>query len=191
MEDAVGGVAGGDGEAGGFGGNGEPATLELYVADDVDVVFAAGAHEAGADGGDADAFVAELGVEAFGEADECELGGGVGEHVGDGDLAADAGDVDDGRAAVAGQRSLLAQVREGGPGGVEGGEEVDLHGALEDLEGLGFDGADVDDAGVVDEDVDAAEAGDGFVDEALGFFGLGEVGGDEVEVFGAEVGDVG
>ncbi len=86
---------------------------------------------------------------------------------------------------------LLAQVRECGPGGVEGGEEVDLHGALEDLEGLGFDGADVDDAGVVDEDVDAAEAGDGFVDEALGFFGLGEVGGDEVEVFGAGGGGAG
>ncbi len=86
---------------------------------------------------------------------------------------------------------MLAEVWEGGPGGVEGSEEVDLHGALEDLEGLGFDGAYVDDGGVVDEDVDATEALDGFIDEALRFFGLGEVGGDEVEVFGAEVGELG
>jgi len=111
--------------------------------------------------------------------------------VGDGHLAADGGDVDDGGAAGSGERDLLAEVREGGPGGVEGGEEIDLHGALEDVEGLGFDGAYVDDAGVVDEDVDAAEAGDGFVDEALRFFGLGEVGGDEVKVFGTEVGVLG
>ena len=191
VEDSVGGVAGGDGEARSFGGEGEPAALELYVAYDVDVVFAAGAHQAGADGGDADAFVAELGVEAFGEADQGEFCGGVGEHVGDGHLAADGSDVDDGGAAGSGERDLLAEVREGGPGGVEGGEEVDLHGALEDFKGLGFDGADVDDAGVVDEDVDAAIALDGFVDEALGFFGLGEVGGDEVEVFGLEVGVLG
>ena len=65
MEDAVGCVAGGDREAGSFGGEGEPAALELYIADDVDVVFAAGAHEAGADGGYSNAFVAQLGVEAF------------------------------------------------------------------------------------------------------------------------------
>ncbi len=149
--------------------------------------FSSGSHEAGADGGDADSFVAELGVEAFGEADEGELGGGVGEHVGDGDLASDAGDVDDGGAAAAGERCLLAHVGEGGPGGVEGGEEVDLHGALEDFEGLGFDGADVDGGGVVDEDVDAAVAGEGFGDEALAFGGVGEVGGYEVEVFRVEV----
>jgi len=191
VEDAVGCVLGRDGDAGGVGGEVEPAAFELYVTGEVGVVFSSGAHEAGADGGDADAFVAELGVEAFGEADEGELGGGVGKHVGDGDLAADARDVDDGGAAVAREWGLRAQVREGGPGGVEGGEKVDLHGALEDVEGLGFDGADVDDAGVVDEDVDAAEAGDGFGDEALRFFGLGEVGGDQVEVFWAEVGKLG
>jgi len=111
--------------------------------------------------------------------------------VGDGELAADGGDVDDGGAARSGEWDLLAEVREGGPGGVEGGEEVDLHGALEDVEGLGFDGAYVDDAGVVYEDVDAAVALDGFGDKAPGFFRLGEVGGDEVEVFGAEVGVLG
>ena len=81
---------GGDGDAGGGGGEDEPAALGFDVADELGVVFAAGAHEAGADGGDADAFVAQLGVQAFGEADEGELGGGVGQHVRHGDLAADA-----------------------------------------------------------------------------------------------------
>jgi len=57
VEDSIGGVLGGDREAGGFGGEGEPAAFELYVAYDVDVVFAAGAHESGADGGYANAFV--------------------------------------------------------------------------------------------------------------------------------------
>ena len=128
-------------------------------------------------------------MEAFGEADQGELGGGVGQHVGDGDLAADGGDVDDGGAAwPAGQGRLGAHVREGLPGGVERGEEVDLHGALEGFDGLRLDGADLDDAGVVDEEVDAAEAGDGLGDEAAALVGFGEVGGDEVEVFRLEVG---
>ena len=51
-------------------------------------------------------------------------------------------------------------------------------------DGLVFDGADFDDAGVVDEDVDAAEVADGVVDEHGGLGGVGEIGGDEEEVFG-------
>ena len=150
--------------------------------------FAAGAHEAGADGGDADAFVAELGVEAFGEADEGELAGGVGQHVGHGEFAADGGDVDDGGAIAAGLSGSFEHVREGGVGGVEGGEEVGGHGAAVGGEGLVFDGADLDDAGVVDEDVDAAEVLDGVIDEAGGLGGVGEVGGDEEDVVGGEDG---
>ena len=96
--DAVGGVLGGGGEDGGGGGEGEPAVLGGLVADEAGLDVGAGAHEAGADGGDADAFVAEFGVEAFGEADEGELAGDVGQQVGHGDLAADGGDVDDGGA---------------------------------------------------------------------------------------------
>ena len=185
--DFVRGVFGGCSYAGGSSGEVEPAAFELDVSDELGVGFAAGAHEAGADGGDADSFVAEFGVEAFGEADESELGSRVRQHVRDGQLAANGGDVHYAGAAAAGERLLGAEVWERGPGGVEGGEEVDLHGALEGGGGLGFDGADFDDAGVVDEDVDTAEAGDGFGDEAAALGGLGEVGGDEVEVFGAEV----
>ena len=77
------------------------------------------------------------------------------------------------------------------PCGVERGEEVDLHGALEGFGGLRFDGADFDDAGVVDEDIDASKVGDGFGDETAALGGLGQIGGDEVEVGGAEVGMVG
>ena len=147
------------------------------------VGFAAGAHEAGADGGDADAFVAELGMEAFGEADESELAGDVGEQVGHGELAADAGDVDDG--GVARAAGLAAeQVGESGVGGVEGGEEVGGHGAAVGGEGLVFDGADLDDAGVVDEDVDAAEVADSVVDQHGGLDGVGEIGGNEKNVVG-------
>ena len=144
--------------------------------------FASGAHEAGADGGNADAFVAELSVEAFGEADEGEFAGDVGEQVGHGDFAADTGDVDDGGVAVDGVAT--EQVRERGVGCVEGGEEVGRHGAAVGVEGLVFDGADFDDARVVDEDVDAAGVADSVIDERGGLGGVGEVGGDEEDVAG-------
>jgi hypothetical protein len=49
-------------------------------------------------------------------------------------------------------------------------------------DGLVFDGADLDDAGVVDEDVDATEVGDGVFDEIGGLGGVGEVGGDEEDI---------
>ena len=71
--DLVGGVTDRGGEDRGFGGEVEPALLFFCLAGEFGVGFAAGAHEPGADGGDADAFVAELGVESFGEAGERKL----------------------------------------------------------------------------------------------------------------------
>jgi len=180
VEDAVGSALGGGGEDGGFGGDVEPGLFAGDLTGEFGVGFAAGAHEAGADGGDADAFVAELGVEAFGEAGEGELAGDVGEHVGHGELAADAGDVDDaGVGCVAGAAEEIGQR---GVGGVEGGEEVDVHGAVEGVEGLVFDGADFDDSGIVDEDVDFSEGPKRGLDETGGLVGVGEVGGDEEDV---------
>jgi hypothetical protein len=76
------------------------------------------------------------------------------------------------------------QVRERGVGGVEGGEEVGGHGAAVGGDGLVFDRAYFDDAGVVDEDVDAAEVADGVVDEHGGLGGVGEVDGDEEDLAG-------
>jgi len=180
--DAVGGVLDRGGDDRSCGGEGEPALLFFRLTGVLGVDFAAGAHEARADGGDTDAFVAEFGVEALGEADESELAGDVGEQVGHGELAADAGDVDDGGVAEAG--FAAEQVRQRGVGGVEGGEEVGGHGAAVGGDGLVFDGADLDDAGIVDEDVDAAEVADGVFDEESGLGGVGEVGGDEEDVVG-------
>jgi hypothetical protein len=99
-----------------------------------------------------------------------------------GELAADAGDVDDGGVASAG--FAAEQVGQRGVGGVEGSEEVGGHGAAVGGDGLVFDGADFDDAGVVDEDVDVAEVVDGVVDEEGGLGCVGEVGGDEKDVVG-------
>ncbi len=144
--------------------------------------FAASSHEAGADRSDAHAFVAEFGVETFGETDEGEFAGDIGEHVGHGEFAADAGDVDDGCVFVSGLP--VEEMGKRGVRGVEGGEEVGGHGAAVSGDGLVFDGADFDDAGVVDEDVDAAEVADGVVDEGDGLGGVGEVGGDEEDVVG-------
>jgi len=146
------------------------------------VDFAAGAHEAGADGGDADTFVAEFGVEAFGEADEGELAGDVWEHVRHGELAADAGDVDDGGVAV--DRVAVEEVGKRGVGGVEGGEEVGGHGAAIGGDRLVFNGADLDDTGVVYEDIDAAEVADGVVDEHGGLGGVGEVAWKQEDIVG-------
>ncbi len=193
--DAIGCVARGYGNAWSSGGEVEPAALGVRVAPEVGVGLPAGAHQARADGGDANAFVAKLGVQPFREADHGELGGGVGKHVGNGDLAADAGDVDDGGAAAAGrialQGLLAAHMGQRCPGDIERGEEVHPHGVFEDLQRLGFERADVDDAGVVDEDVDAAEAGDGLCDQALALLRPGQIGSDEVKVPGAEMGKAG
>jgi hypothetical protein len=70
-------------------------------------------------------------------------------------------------------------VRKRGLGGVECGEEVGGHGSAVGGERLVLDGPDFDDAGVVDEDVDAAEVGDGVIDEVFSLFGVGEVGGNQ------------
>lgn len=71
---------------------------------------------------------------------------------------------------------------------MEGGEKIDGHGFFEEIGGHGLDRADIDDAGVVDQNVQAAEAGEGFIDHAhaLGF--LRQVAGDEEKVFRAQMG---
>lgn len=178
MEDLVGCTLDGGGDDGSPGGEGEPALFFFELAGVVGVDFAAGAHEAGADSGDADALVAEFGVEALGEADEGELAGDVGKKMRHGELAADAGDVDDCSGAT------VEHVRKRGLGGVDGGEEVGGHGSAIGGERLIFDRADFDDAGVVDEDVDVAEVGDGMLDEGGGLGGVGEVGWDDENVVG-------
>jgi hypothetical protein len=67
---------------------------------------------------------------------------------------------------------------------VEGGEEVGGHGSAIGGDGLVFYGTNFDDAGVVDEDVDATEVDDGLVDDHGGLGGVGEVGGEKKDVVG-------
>ena len=180
--DFAGGAADGGGDDGGSCGEGEPALLLLDAAGELGVGFATGAHEAGADGGNADAFAAQLGVQALGEAYEGEFTGHIREHVGHGEFSADAGDVDDG--GVAGADLAVQQMRECCVDGVDCGEEVGGHGAAIGFEGLVFDRADFDDAGIVDEDVDVAEVVDGVIDEHGSLGGVGQVGGNEKDVVG-------
>ncbi len=112
---------------------------------------------AGAEDADADAVGAEFGVEGLGEADLGELGGGVDGFVGGALEAGDGGDEEDGAGAlpdhgwggVAGEEEGRAEV---------GGDEV------VEVRGGGFgDGFVVALAGVVDEDVEAAEGFEGEV----------------------------
>ena len=65
------------------------AEMQVNLPGELGLDAGAGAHEPGADGGDANAFVAEFGVKAPGEAGEGEFAGDVGQEMGDGDLAAD------------------------------------------------------------------------------------------------------
>lgn len=159
---------------------GEPAGLLSLITDVGGVDVASGPHQPWADCGDAYAFVAEFGVQALGEADQGEFTGDVGQKVWDGDFTSDGGDVDDGGGAIVRDTE---HVRKHSLRGVESSEEVGGHGATVGGEGLVLDRADLDDAGVVDQDIDAAEVGDGVVDEVFGLSGIGEIGGDEEDSF--------
>ena len=67
---------------------------------------------------------------------------------------------------------------------MDGGEEVGGHCAVEGFEGLVFEGADLDDSGVVDKNIDAAEVIDGVLDEAGGLGRVGEVDRNEQDIVG-------
>jgi len=146
------------------------------------VNLTASTHETRADGSDMDSFVSEFGVKTLRVAYEGEFAGYVGEQVRHGKFSPNTCDVDDG--GVAEDWIALEQMRESGVGGVESREEVGCHGALISGYGLIFDGADFDDASVVDEDVDVAEEADGVVDEDGCLVGVGEIGGEEENIVG-------
>ena len=189
VADAFGGVLDGGSGARGRGAEVEPGFFFFDVADELGADVGAGAHEAGADGGDADALGAKLRVEAFRVAGEGELAGGIGEQMRDGHFAADRGDVDDGGAMGAAFEFWLAEERgKSGLGGVERSEEVVLHGGFKGFDGLIFDGADLDDAGAVDQDIEALEMADGELNHLSCRVVVGEISGKEEDVVG--IGDI-
>lgn len=101
---------------------------------------------------------------ALGQGHEASLGDRVGDAGVEAVVARVAADVDDESA----RGLLLFELRDGGLGGVVGPVEVHGHDAVPLLLGNGAHGREgVHDAGVVDEDVEAAEFGDGHVDEVL------------------------
>ena len=131
-------------------------------------VKAFGLDHTGVDGVDADLFWSEFAGEGDGDGVYGSLGGAVDGCGGDGHLADDRADVDDGSA-------VGADELDGFLGGEEEAEDVEVELLVEVLGCDGSDGLEVVDAGVVDEDVDLA----------VGLFGLGE---ELLDVF--ELGDV-
>ena len=108
--------------------------------------------------------------EHAGDGIDCALGGGVDRAVRRRNAADDRADVDDAAA--------FAEVLDGGLGGEQKAEHVDVEDLVVVLFGDGFDRRELVDAGVVDQDVEAAELLDGCVDDALRLGGLGDVAAD-------------
>ena len=133
--------------------------------------FGVGRREvAGSDGVDLDAPGGPLVGKGLGELGDASFGGRVGGNADASLEAEERGDVDD-LAVASGDHVAGGQLRE-----LEGAGEVDLEDALPVFESYLFGGGAMDGAGVVDEDVDAAEGGDDLTEEVLGAAGAGEVG---------------
>ncbi len=129
-----------------------------------------GEERAGAEAVDGDAVGAEIEGAGAGEADEGGFAGAVNVALEAAADAEDAGDVDD--------AAPLAGFHAGDDGAGEGhdGGEVHLDVAVPDFVGDFVDGLGIVDAGVVDEDVDLAEAFFGFDGEGFDGGAVGHVG---------------
>jgi len=109
--------------------------------------LSARSHEARTDCRHTNPLVAKFGMKAFRESGEGELGRDVGKEMWNGYLAANGRDVDDGSAAL-GKEEWKCGVR-----GVDGPKEIRSHSLFINLDGLILSGTDLDDSGIVDEDV--------------------------------------
>ncbi len=123
------------------------------------------------DGGEADVFSEGpgFGTQGFGEAEDGPLGGAVGGQAGDAHQAGGGGDVDDAAEVAA------VHLREDGVGDAEHCVEIDVHGAMPGGDLLIGEVSGGHEAGVVDEDVDAAEGFLGGTGAGADFFGLAYV----------------
>ena len=130
-----------------------------------------GGEVAGGDSVDLNVFRRPLVGEGLGELGYTAFGGGIG---GDSDAALEAeeaGDVDDFSSGVSGHDVAGNELGE-----LEDAGEVDLQDLLPAFERGVYGGIAVDGAGVVDEDIDAAEVGVHGGEEGVGAVGGGEVG---------------
>ena len=151
-------------------------------ADEACCVRTFGYNEAGVDGVDANLLWTQLFCEHTCDRVKSALGSGVDGAVGRGQAACARADVDD--------ASALADVFNGGAGGKKDTEYINVEHLVEVVFGDIFNGSELIDAGVVDEDVEAAIVLDGCVDDALRFSGLGDVSADS-DGFAAGCGDGG
>ena len=143
------------------------ASFSKSDADEAGGVGAFGFDDAGVEGVDANALGAELKREHAGDDVDRTLGGGVDGAAGRRDAADQRADVDDAAA--------LGEVLDRGLRDQQEPENVDVELLVEVLGGDGFEGAELVDAGVVDQDVELAVGLDGGVDDGLRVGGLGDV----------------
>src|SRR5260221_1088443 len=160
----------------------DSAGLEVG-ADEACGVYAFGLDHAGGDGVDADLLRAKFVGEDASDGVDRALGSGVDRAVGRRQAADGGADVDDAGA--------FAQVLDGSLRGEQETEDVDVEDLVVVIFCEGFDGQELVDAGVVDQDVEVAEVLDGCVDEALSLSGLGHVAmdGDGFATGGRDGGD--
>src|SRR4051812_39692356 len=140
--------------------------VEGFLGDGLDHL---GGDVAGCDGVDGDALAGGLLGEAHGQAEQAGFGGGV---VGLADvagLADDRADVDDAA------RSAVEHVLQDRPRQVERARQVDLDDPVPVFDGHLADGLVQGDAGVVDQDVEAAVGVEDFLDDSFAVFGGADV----------------
>ena len=130
----------------------------------------AGAHQADADGVDQDALRRVLLGQRLGQRETCGARHGGGHRARARLLGADVGDVDDATAAGP------LHVRDGEPRQAHGGEQLEIEIGLPGGVVHGLEFACRRSAGVVDQNVDAAEAAQGLVDCARAVLGAADVG---------------
>ncbi len=130
------------------------------IAFEFGVPFRAGPHQAGRDGRDVNAIARQLGPQRIGQSDERELARAVGSEMRHRHSAADGSDVDDASSAAA------AQMRKRLHDQIERRPKMQIHRALEILALHVLERADLNNAGVVDHDVEAAEMLDDLLDRA-------------------------
>ena len=126
---------------------------------------------AGGDGVDLNTVWCPLVGEGFSELGDTAFGSGVGRHADASLEAEEAGYVDDFAASVAGDDVAGGELRE-----LEDAGEIDLEDVLPGFERGRLGGVAVDGAGVVDQNVDAAEGVVDLLEEVFGAGGGAEVG---------------